>query len=84
MTANLPADQREIADDVENFVPNKFVGETQRFFAQDCVAAYYDRIFEAAALDQIFLHERLNIFVINKRPRRGDLPFENCRRYFGR
>src|SRR5260370_39772978 len=84
VTANPSADQRPVADDIENFVPNEFVGETQRFFAQDGLSAHDDRIFEAAALNQVFLHEGPNIFVINKRPCRRDLPFENSRRYFSR
>src|SRR5438270_12588330 len=33
MTANAATDEREVADDVENFVPDEFVRETQRLFA---------------------------------------------------
>ena len=84
MTSDAAPDQREIADDVENFVPDEFVGKTQWLLAQNRFAAHDDRIFEAAALDQIFLHERLNILVENKCPRRGDLAFENCGRDFRR
>ena len=84
MTANRPADQRQIADNVQNFVPHKFVGEAQRFFAQDRLPAHHNRIFKTAALDQIFLHERLNIFVENKCSGRSYLALKNCRRNFHR
>ena len=78
------ADEREVADNVQNLVPHKFVRETQRFFAQDGLAAHHDRVFEAAALDQVFVHQRLDIFVVNKSPRRRDFAFEDCRRNFHR
>ena len=78
MTSDTAPGQREIADDVENFVPDEFVGKTQWLLAENRLAAHDNRIFEAAALDQIFLHERLNILIENKGPRRGDLAFENC------
>src|SRR5438552_8180537 len=78
MTSDTAPDEREIADDVENFVPDEFVGKTQWFLAENRLAAHDNRIFEAAALDQIFLHERLNILIENKGPRRRDLAFENC------
>src|SRR5438093_2704467 len=40
MAANSTTDQREIADDVENFVSDEFIGKTQWLFAQDGVAAH--------------------------------------------
>src|SRR5260370_10952631 len=78
MTSDTAPDKREIADDVENFVPDECVGKTQGLLAENRLAAHDNRIFEAAALDQIFLHERLNILIENKGSRRGDLAFENC------
>ena len=33
MTTNAPPDEREIADDIKDFVPHEFVRETQRFLA---------------------------------------------------
>src|SRR5213592_3512427 len=84
MTSDTAPDEREIADDVENFVPDEFVGKTQWFLAENRLAAHDNRIFEAAALDQIFLHEWLNVLVVNKRSCRRDLALENCRRNFHR
>src|SRR4029450_2457687 len=84
MASNTPPDQCEIPDNVENFVAHEFVCETQWFLAQDGFAVDHNRVFEAAALDQIFLHERLDIFVENKGSRRGNLALENSRRNFRR
>src|SRR5437868_10821378 len=50
-TNPLP-EEREIADDIEDFMPHEFVGEAQRFLTQNRIAADHDRILEAAALDQ--------------------------------
>jgi hypothetical protein len=33
--------QRQIADDIENFVTDKFIGKSQRFLAQYGTAAIY-------------------------------------------
>src|SRR6266542_1397376 len=84
VASDAPPDERKIANNVENFVAHEFVGKTQWFLAQNGLAMHHNRIFEAAALDQIFLHERLNILVVNKGSRRGDLALENCRRDFHR
>src|SRR5882724_1683047 len=84
VASNTPPDQCKISDNIENFVAHEFVCETQWLLAQNRLAADHNRVFEAAALDQIFFHERLNIFVENKGSRRGDLALENCRRDFRR
>src|SRR5205807_942775 len=69
---------------VEDFVPDEFVLKAQWLFAQDCVAAHHHRIFQTTALDQIFLHQRLDLFVVNKRPGRRDLALEEFRYDVGR
>ena len=84
VTTNPTADQREVADNVEDFVSDEFVLKTQRLFAQDCVAAHHHRIFQTTALDQIFLHQRLDLFVVDKRPGRRDLALEEFRYDVGR
>src|ERR1022692_3748733 len=33
MTPNAVTDQRKVANDIENLVPNEFIGETKRFLA---------------------------------------------------
>ena len=80
MTANTLPDQSEVADHIEDFVAHEFVGKPQRLLAQHRFAAHNDCVFEAAALDEIFVHERLNVLVVNKRPRRSDFAFEHRRR----
>ena len=77
-------EKREIADNVENLVPNKFVGKPQRFFAEHSLAAHDDGVLETPALDQVFLHQRLDLLVIDKRPGRRDFAFVDRRRDFGR
>src|SRR5215471_14613638 len=57
MPAQARTEQREIAYDVQNLMANKFVRETQWFLAQNSFAADDDRILQAAAFDQVFLHE---------------------------
>src|SRR6266478_6388300 len=84
MAANSATDERKVADNIENLMPDEFVLETQWLFAQDCLAAHDDRVLEAAALDQIFLNQRLDVFVVNKRPRRRDLALKKFRHDIGR
>ncbi len=84
MAANAGADQCEVPNEVEDFVPDEFVSKPQRFFAENGVTAQDHGVFQAAALDQILLHERLNVFVINKCTGWGDLALENCRCDFNR
>ena len=79
MPADAAAGEREIANDIEDFVPDKFIGKPERLLAEDAVAAGDDRIFQAAALDEAFVHERLHILVENKRARRRDLLFVEFR-----
>src|SRR5437773_2527979 len=79
MAANGLPEKRKVADDIDDLVTHEFVGEPQRFFAQDRFAAHDDGVLEAAAFDEDFFHERLDFFVINKRPGWRDLALVNCR-----
>ena len=45
MAANAGADQRQVADNVENFVAREFVCKTQRLFAQYGLAPHHNRVF---------------------------------------
>src|SRR5688572_30592601 len=83
MAANALAEESEIANDIEDFVAHEFVRKAQRFLAQHRVAADDDRVLEAAALDQILVHERLHIFVKNEGAGGRDLLLVDGRRYFG-
>src|SRR5207247_9894311 len=66
MSANASADERDIADDVENFVPREFIGKTQRFLTQDSIAPNHNGVFQTSSFNQILLHQRRDFFVINK------------------
>jgi hypothetical protein len=83
MPANALTNEREITDNIQDLVADELVGKAQWFFTQDRITADYDGILEAAALDQILLHERLDIFVINERPGRRDFAFKDRRSDFG-
>src|SRR5437867_6947302 len=61
VATNSATDQRKVAHNVENLVPDEFVLETQWLLAQDRIAAHNDRVFKAATLDEIFFHQRLDI-----------------------
>ena len=51
VSANTPANQGEIADEIDDFMPDEFILKTQRLFAQDRVATHHHRIFQAATFD---------------------------------
>src|ERR1700730_11822232 len=77
---NVSADplthQCQISDDIENFVPNEFVREAQRFLAENSVASNDNRILQTAASDQVFVHQWLNILVIDEGAGRSDFALE--------
>src|SRR5438477_468767 len=75
VAANPLPEEREVADDIEDFVPDEFVGKAQWFLAQDGFAADHDRVLEAAALDQVLVHEVSDVIVENESPRRRDFTF---------
>src|SRR5215218_7471288 len=77
VAANARRKKREVADDIEDFVPDEFIGETERLLAQNRLASHDDGVLETATFDQVFFHERLDVFVENKRARRCDLALEN-------
>src|SRR5207237_4801982 len=75
-------EKSQVTDDVDDFVPDELVGEAQRFLAQDRFTAHDDRVLEAAAFDEIFFHERLDVLVENKGAGRRDLALVNDGRDF--
>ena len=79
MTANASADERKVADDIENFVPREFVSKTQRLLAQNGVPSNHNGVFQAASFDQVFLHQRRDFLVENKSARRRNFAFVECR-----
>src|SRR5437588_10731341 len=79
MSADSTTNQREIADDIEDFMPNEFVGESEWLLAQHRIATHDHGVFQAPTLDQILVHQRLDVFVVNERPRRRDLALKNFR-----
>ena len=69
------SEEHEVADDVENLVPHKFVVETQRMLAEHGVAADDDGALQRAAFDQALLHQRGDVLIKNKSAGRGDFLF---------
>src|SRR5947209_5170269 len=84
MAADALPEQSQVTDDIENFMAHEFVEETQRLFAQDRFTAHDNGILQTSALDQIFLHQGLDILVIDEGPRWRDFGFENRRGNFSR
>ena len=82
MPADRPAEQRQVAHDVEHLVPHEFLGITQRLGRQHGVVANDHRVFQAAALDQAVLDEILDLLVKTKRPRMGQFLFPRLGRDF--
>ena len=69
VTVHRPAKQRQVADNVENLVPNEFVRISQGFVGQDCVLADDDGVFETATFDEAIGYEELDFFEEAERPR---------------
>src|SRR5207237_8519394 len=83
VAANSLPEKREVADDIQDFVPDKFVREPERFLAQHGFAANHDRVLETAALDQVLVHEMADVLVKNEGARGCDLAFVNRGRDLG-
>ena len=73
MAPQWPTRQSQIADDIEDLVTDKFVGESQRFLAENGVAADHEGILKAPPFDQTFLHQILHILVVDKSAGGGDV-----------
>ncbi len=56
-------EEGEVADDVEDFVPDEFVGVTEGFAGNQGVTFDDDGVLEAAALDEALVHEGLDFLV---------------------
>src|SRR5207248_9472317 len=83
VTADAGTNQRQVTDNVEDFVAREFICEPQRFFAQDGLTSHHNGVFQTATFNQIFVHYRLDFLVVNKSARRGDLMLEDRWRYLG-
>src|SRR5262245_8037553 len=79
VAAKRPPEKSKVTDDIKDLVPDELIRKAQWFLAQDRFASNDNRVLEAAALDQILLHQRLDVFVINEGARRCDLAFVNRR-----
>ena len=53
------AEQREVADDIEDFVAHELVLETERLLPEHLLAADDDRVLKTPPLDEPLVHERL-------------------------
>ena len=80
--AQRPAQQRQVADDVQHLVPHKFLRIAQRLGRQHGVVADDDGVFQAAALDESVLDEKFDFLEKAKRPRVGQFLFPRLRRDF--
>ena len=78
--AQRPAQQRQVADDIEHFVPHEFVRIAQRFVGQDGIVANDDGVFQAAAFDQAVLDQELDLLEKAKCAGVGDIAFPGLRR----
>ena len=65
--------EHEIADDVEDLVTGEFLGVSHRLLAHHRIALHDDSVLEAAAFDEPFLEEGLDVFVEHEGPRVGNL-----------
>ena len=70
---HLLADQREIAEEVENLMTDKLIRIAQRGLVQHAVFGEHDRVLQRAASDQTGLLKRLHLMVETKSPSRSDL-----------
>ncbi len=78
---NRRAHQRQIADDVQNLVPDEFLRVAQRLGGQDGVVADDHGVFQAAALDQAVLDQVFDLLEKTKRPRMGQFALPGFRRH---
>ena len=67
------AEQRQIADDVEHFVPDELVRISQRFVGEHCIFTNDDGVFETATFNEPILDQKLYLFEKTKRPRMRDV-----------
>ncbi len=81
---NAAAGEHEIANNVENLVTDELVLEPQRLLGKEGFTADDDGSFQRATFDEPLLHERGNVFVINKGAGRRDFFFVNLRGDLGR
>src|SRR6267378_1205110 len=70
---NLPAQQRQIADQVERFVPDKLIGKTQRAVLHSVFRDHDDVLFRSAANQSQVLHG-FGLVQKSEGPGRRELP----------
>ena len=73
MGMERPAEQQDVADDIQNLVTNKFVGKAERLFRDDLVPLQNDGAIETPTLDLAHLDQLLDILIDRERPGRRDL-----------
>src|ERR1700730_1662939 len=79
MAEKSAACQKEVPDDVENFVAYELVGIPQRLLSHYRFASHDNRILKASATYQSFVQKLFNILVKNKGARPGDFFLINLR-----
>ena len=64
--AQAPSAQYQVANDVQNLMPDEFIGISEGFLAEHAVSPGDYGVFDASALDESLVHERLDVFVENE------------------
>ncbi len=67
-------EQENVADNIQNFVPDKLVLKPQRLLRQNLVPPQNHRVLQTPAPNLPQLQQLLDLLVHRKRPRRRDLP----------
>src|ERR1051326_2519186 len=66
------ADQGKVTQQIEDFVPYKFVGKAQRRVIQHAVLCQYDCVFQRTSADQTVRLELFNVVIVAKGASRRD------------
>src|SRR6185369_17696398 len=69
---------RQVADDVENFMPHKFVAKSQPGLVQHAVRRQHYRVVEGTAADQVSAAQAFDLIGEAEGARGGNLPAERA------
>src|SRR5947209_19632227 len=79
MTVQWTAKQRKGAENIQDLMPNEFIGIAQSFGGQDGIIPNHNGILETAAFDQAVLDEILDLLEKTERPRMGQVALPRFR-----
>ncbi len=78
MGQEVPSDEGEISDEIENFVADHFVWKEEPSFAEDDAIFDDNGVVEAAASDEPTIHKCGDFVIEGKGATRGDFIFEGA------